>query len=39
MSDGARLAARMERPMFSDDELAPAVLELIPYRQRNLAGS
>ncbi len=38
MSDGVRLAARIWRPISSDDEPVPAVLEFIPYRQRDLTS-
>lgn len=38
MSDGARLAARLWRPLSSDGEPVPAVLESIPYRQRDLTA-
>jgi hypothetical protein len=37
-SDGTRLAARIWRPVASDDEPVPAVLELIPYRKRDLTA-
>ncbi|WP_129666951.1 CocE/NonD family hydrolase [Phytoactinopolyspora endophytica] len=39
MPDGTRLAARTWRPVSSDDEPVPAVLEFIPYRQRDLTAS
>jgi putative CocE/NonD family hydrolase len=38
MSDGTRLAARIWRPVSSDDEPVPAVLEYIPYRKRDLTA-
>ncbi|MCF6524402.1 CocE/NonD family hydrolase [Streptomyces sp. JJ36] len=38
VSDGTRLAARMWRPVPSDDEPVPAVLEFIPYRKRDLTA-
>ncbi|WP_394216245.1 CocE/NonD family hydrolase [Brachybacterium vulturis] len=38
MSDGTRLAARLWRPLSSDAEPVPGVLELIPYRQRDLTA-
>ncbi|HET7325955.1 MAG TPA: CocE/NonD family hydrolase [Nocardioidaceae bacterium] len=38
MSDGTRLAARIWRPVVSDDEPMPAVLEMIPYRKRDLTA-
>ncbi|MDA8368626.1 MAG: CocE/NonD family hydrolase [Nocardiopsaceae bacterium] len=38
MADGTRLAARIWRPKNSDDEPVPAVLEFIPYRQRDLTA-
>ncbi|MGH3795924.1 MAG: CocE/NonD family hydrolase [Pseudonocardiaceae bacterium] len=36
--DGIRLAARIWRPAFSDLEPVPAILEIIPYRQRDLTA-
>ena len=33
-SDGTRLAGRVWRPVSSDAQPVPAVLEFIPYRQR-----
>ncbi|HEX2174964.1 MAG TPA: CocE/NonD family hydrolase, partial [Nocardioidaceae bacterium] len=38
MSDGVRLAARLWRPESSDDQPVPAILEYIPYRQRDLSS-
>ncbi len=38
VSDGTRLAARIWRPVSSDDEPVPAVLEFIPYRKRDLTA-
>ncbi|MGH4017740.1 MAG: CocE/NonD family hydrolase [Pseudonocardiaceae bacterium] len=38
LSDGVRLAARIWRPVSSDDEPVPVVLEFIPYRQRDLTA-
>jgi len=38
MSDGAQLAARLWRPLSSDGDPVPAVLEAIPYRQRDLTA-
>ncbi|MHA6624959.1 CocE/NonD family hydrolase [Pseudonocardia sichuanensis] len=38
MSDGTRLAARVWRPEDSDGHPVPAVLEFIPYRQRDLTA-
>ena len=38
MSDGTRLAARVWRPEDSDAQPVPAVLEFIPYRQRDLTA-
>lgn len=38
MRDGARLSARVWRPTSSDQEPVPAVLEYIPYRQRDLTS-
>ncbi|GAA3744141.1 hypothetical protein HDA32_002421 [Spinactinospora alkalitolerans] len=38
MSDGTRLAARIWRPVSSDDDPVPAVLEFIPYRKRDLTA-
>ncbi|MGH3906332.1 MAG: CocE/NonD family hydrolase [Pseudonocardiaceae bacterium] len=36
--DGIRLAARIWRPAYSDLEPVPAILEIIPYRQRDLTA-
>ncbi|UGY93729.1 CocE/NonD family hydrolase [Streptomyces gobiensis] len=38
LSDGTRLAARIWRPVSSDDEPVPAILEYIPYRKRDLTA-
>ncbi|GAB2837893.1 CocE/NonD family hydrolase [Streptomyces daliensis] len=38
MSDGTLLSARVWRPTSSDQEPVPAVLEYIPYRQRDLTS-
>ncbi|TDE14032.1 CocE/NonD family hydrolase [Jiangella asiatica] len=38
MSDGVRLAGRLWRPVSSDDEPVPGVLELIPYRKRDMTA-
>jgi uncharacterized protein len=38
MPDGTRLAARVWRPVSSDHEPVPAVLEYIPYRKRDLTA-
>lgn len=38
LSDGTRLAARVWRPVASDDEPVPAVLEYIPYRKRDITA-
>ena len=38
MSDGVRLAARIWRPASSEEEPVPAVLEMIPYRKRDLTA-
>lgn len=38
MSDGTRLAARIWRPTSSEDDPVPALLELIPYRKRDLTA-
>ncbi|KOX10331.1 CocE/NonD family hydrolase [Nocardiopsis sp. NRRL B-16309] len=38
ISDGVRLAARIWRPVDSDDRPVPAVLEFIPYRRRDLTA-
>ncbi|MBB5156912.1 CocE/NonD family hydrolase [Saccharopolyspora phatthalungensis] len=38
LSDGTRLAARIWRPASSDAEAVPAILEFIPYRQRDLTA-
>ncbi|MBQ1125252.1 CocE/NonD family hydrolase [Streptomyces sp. B15] len=36
--DGTRLAARVWRPLASDTEPVPAILEFIPYRKRDLTA-
>ena len=38
MSDGTRLAARLWRPVSADVEPVPGVLEMIPYRKRDLTA-
>ncbi|MFF5992700.1 CocE/NonD family hydrolase [Prauserella flavalba] len=38
MSDGARLSARIWRPVSADDHPVPAILEFIPYRRRDLTA-
>ncbi|MFH8573971.1 CocE/NonD family hydrolase [Streptomyces sp. NPDC017993] len=38
MTDGTRLSARIWRPVFSDREPVPAILEYIPYRKRDLSA-
>jgi putative CocE/NonD family hydrolase len=38
MSDGSRLAARIWRPVGSDQEPVPGILEAIPYRKRDLTA-
>lgn len=38
MSDGTRLAARLWRPISAETEPVPAVVEMIPYRQRDLTA-
>jgi uncharacterized protein len=38
MPDGVRLAARIWRPEASEEHPVPAVLEYIPYRQRDLTS-
>ncbi|MFM9372603.1 CocE/NonD family hydrolase [Streptomyces sp. Da 82-17] len=38
MPDGTRLAARLWRPVSSDDDPVPAVVEYIPYRKRDLTA-
>ncbi|MTE19382.1 CocE/NonD family hydrolase [Streptomyces sp. TRM43335] len=38
VSDGTHLAARIWRPVSSDTEPVPAVLEYIPYRRRDLTS-
>jgi uncharacterized protein len=38
MSDGVRLSARIWRPVRSDSEPVPAILEYIPYRKRDLTS-
>lgn len=39
VSEGIRLAARIWRPVSSDDEPVPGVLEYIPYRKRDLTAA
>ncbi|MET7571781.1 CocE/NonD family hydrolase [Streptomyces sp. NPDC005492] len=39
MSDGVRLSARIWRPISSDQEPVPAVLEYIPYRKNDLTST
>ncbi|MGP4043998.1 CocE/NonD family hydrolase [Streptomyces sp. 2A115] len=38
LSDGTRLSARIWRPVRSDDEPVPAILEYIPYRKRDFTA-
>jgi putative CocE/NonD family hydrolase len=38
VSDGTRLSARIWRPVCSDDQPVPAILEYIPYRKRDLTA-
>ncbi|MFE6775456.1 CocE/NonD family hydrolase [Streptomyces sp. NPDC057702] len=38
MSDGVRLSAHVWRPVSSEDEPVPAILEYIPYRKRDLTS-
>jgi uncharacterized protein len=38
VADGIRLAARIWRPLGSDDHPVPAILEYIPYRKRDLTS-
>ncbi|GHF82386.1 hypothetical protein FHX82_004660 [Amycolatopsis bartoniae] len=38
VSDGTRLAARIWRPVCSDDQPVPGILEYIPYRKRDLTA-
>jgi putative CocE/NonD family hydrolase len=38
MPDGSRLAGRIWRPLGSDAEPVPAILEYIPYRKRDLTS-
>lgn len=38
LSDGTRLAATVWRPVSSDDDPVPAILEFIPYRKRDLTA-
>ncbi|GAA4429042.1 CocE/NonD family hydrolase [Georgenia halophila] len=38
MSDGVRLAARLWLPVWAEDEPVPGVLEMIPYRKRDLTA-
>ncbi|MFD8493789.1 CocE/NonD family hydrolase [Amycolatopsis sp. NPDC059657] len=38
LPDGLRLAARIWRPVCSDDQPVPAILEYLPYRKRDLTA-
>jgi len=38
VDDGTRLAARIWRPVTSEEQPVPAVLEMIPYRRRDLTA-
>ena len=38
VNDGTRLAARIWRPVTSDGQPVPAILEMIPYRRRDLTA-
>ena len=38
LADGTRLAARIWRPVASEDDPVPAVVEMIPYRKRDLTA-
>ena len=38
VTDGSRLSARIWRPLGSDHEPVPAILEYIPYRKRDLTS-
>lgn len=38
MTDGTRLAARLWKPIWADDDPVPGVLEMIPYRKRDLTA-
>ncbi|HIY41580.1 MAG TPA: CocE/NonD family hydrolase, partial [Candidatus Nocardiopsis merdipullorum] len=38
LSDGVRLAARVWRPVGSEENPVPAILEFIPYRRRDLTA-
>ncbi len=38
MRDGTRLAARLWKPIWADDDPVPGVLEMIPYRKRDLTA-
>jgi putative CocE/NonD family hydrolase len=38
VSDGTRLAARIWRPVSSDDQPVPGILEYIPYRKRDFTA-
>ncbi|NIJ11825.1 hypothetical protein FHU38_002169 [Saccharomonospora amisosensis] len=38
LSDGTRLAGRIWRPVYSDTDPVPAILEFIPYRLRDLTA-
>jgi uncharacterized protein len=38
MRDGVRLSGRIWRPVSSEDQPVPAILEIIPYRERDLTA-
>lgn len=38
MTDGTRLAARLWKPVSAEEDPVPAVLEMIPYRKRDLTA-
>ncbi|WP_199433033.1 CocE/NonD family hydrolase [Qaidamihabitans albus] len=38
LSDGTRLSGRIWRPVSSDNDPVPAILEFIPYRERDLTA-
>lgn len=38
MPDGTRLAARLWRPVSAEDDPVPGVVEMIPYRKRDLTA-
>lgn len=38
LSDGTRLAARLWKPVDADEHPVPGIVEMIPYRKRDLTA-